>query len=77
MLSSREGESLDLPYASSSTLENGESLWVGVGRADGDKCERCWNYSPAVGTLAGHPGLCERCYGVITSNPAQKTPVAV
>ncbi|KAG0613475.1 hypothetical protein M758_6G105600 [Ceratodon purpureus] len=78
VLSTREeGEGLNLPYASSTTLENGESLWVGVGRADGDKCERCWNYTPAVGTLAGHPGLCERCYGVITLNPAQKTPVAV
>lgn len=77
-LSSREeGDSLNLPYASSTTLENGETLWVGVARADGDKCERCWNYSPAVGTLTGHPGLCERCYGVIDSYPAQKTPVAV
>jgi len=26
-----------------------------------NKCERCWHYHPSVGTLANHPGLCERC----------------
>ena len=26
-----------------------------------DKCERCWHYHPSVGSLANHPGLCERC----------------
>lgn len=76
VLSSRE--ETDVPFSSETTLEEGESLWVGVARADGAKCERCWNYSPAVGTLEGHPGLCERCYEVIDSYPsAQKTPVAV
>lgn len=78
MLSSMEaGESLKLPYASLSTLENDEKLWVGVTQADGSKCDRCWNYSTAVGTLEGHPCLCERCYGVVALNPFQKTPVAV
>ncbi len=35
------------------------SLWVG--RADGSKCVRCWNYSSVVGTDAGDPGLCGKC----------------
>ena len=32
-----------------------------VEKADGAKCVRCWNYSTAVGTHAGHPGLCAKC----------------
>ena len=41
-------------------------LKVRIERARGGKCERCWNYSEAVGTDATHPGLCERCLPVIT-----------
>ncbi|CAM6007741.1 unnamed protein product [Sphagnum balticum] len=78
MVSSKEaGEDLNLTYTGSSVLETGGELWVGVDRADGAKCERCWNYTPAVGSLDGHPSLCERCYGVVTLGPAQRTPVAV
>ena len=32
-----------------------------VGRADGNKCERCWNYSIHVGESARYPTACERC----------------
>lgn len=32
-----------------------------VAKADGEKCIRCWNYSPVVGTHAEHPGLCRKC----------------
>ncbi|BCL34905.1 isoleucine--tRNA ligase [Nostoc sp. MS1] len=32
-----------------------------VGRAEGEKCDRCWNYSTHVGESAEHPLLCERC----------------
>jgi ATP phosphoribosyltransferase len=38
-------------------------LVVGVSRAKGEKCHRCWIYSETVGTSAGHPALCERCLG--------------
>ncbi|MEG3437645.1 isoleucine--tRNA ligase [Pannus brasiliensis CCIBt3594] len=34
---------------------------VGVVKADGQKCDRCWNYSPLVGTFPEDPTLCERC----------------
>jgi isoleucyl-tRNA synthetase len=30
-------------------------------KAKGSKCERCWNYRPAVGTFKDHPTLCDRC----------------
>jgi isoleucyl-tRNA synthetase len=42
-------------------------LRIAVEHARGGKCERCWNYSEAVGSDVAHPGLCERCLAVITS----------
>jgi isoleucyl-tRNA synthetase len=38
-----------------------EKLKVGVVDADGQKCDRCWNYSTHVGQSSHHPLLCERC----------------
>jgi isoleucyl-tRNA synthetase len=37
------------------------SLGVIVQRADGKKCERCWNYSIHVGENSRYPTVCERC----------------
>jgi isoleucyl-tRNA synthetase len=37
------------------------SLEVSVQKADGAKCERCWNYSTHVGENARYPTFCERC----------------
>jgi isoleucyl-tRNA synthetase len=34
---------------------------VRVERADGTKCERCWNYSTHVGENKRYPTVCERC----------------
>jgi isoleucyl-tRNA synthetase len=39
-------------------------LRVGVERAAGDKCERCWLTRP-LGSDPRHPGLCERCTAVV------------
>ena len=36
-------------------------LAVTVRRANGTKCERCWNYSTRVGESADYPTVCERC----------------
>jgi isoleucyl-tRNA synthetase len=36
-------------------------LEVTVQRADGRKCERCWNYSTRVGENPRYPTICERC----------------
>ncbi len=38
---------------------------VEVVKADGRKCERCWNYREAVGRFAEHPTLCDRCVEAI------------
>ena len=53
-----------------------EGAWTGLeGRLEvlvrvpkGDKCVRCWRYSPFVGTAEGHPSLCQRCYEVVTEH---------
>ncbi len=38
---------------------------VGVDRAPGRKCERCWRWSVRVGESREHPTLCERCVEVL------------
>ncbi|MBD2136671.1 isoleucine--tRNA ligase [Anabaena sp. FACHB-1237] len=38
-----------------------ENWTIGIVNADGQKCDRCWNYSTHVGESSEHPLLCERC----------------
>ena len=38
---------------------------VEVKKADGQKCERCWNYSTRVGEDKTYPTVCERCSVVL------------
>ena len=45
---------------------SGDGFTVGVDRAAGSKCSRCWNYSERVGEDADHKELCERCGPVIS-----------
>jgi len=40
-------------------------LVIGVDRARGEKCERCWMRSERVGENAEHRTLCERCVPVV------------
>ncbi|WP_447968989.1 isoleucine--tRNA ligase [Nitrospira sp. M1] len=42
-------------------------VMVNVEKADGTKCERCWNYRLAVGKDSQHPTLCERCVEAVMS----------
>jgi len=56
-------DSLEDPFVSSEF----EGLRIGVSRARGEKCSRCWNYSESVGKIADHPALCERCHGNLVS----------
>jgi isoleucyl-tRNA synthetase len=50
-----------LPMKADNLHDLAEGLEVEVVKAVGNKCERCWNYRPAVGTFADHPTLCDRC----------------
>ncbi|NWF59222.1 MAG: isoleucine--tRNA ligase [Fischerella sp.] len=38
---------------------------IGVLEAEGQKCDRCWNYSTHVGENAEHPLICERCVAAL------------
>ncbi|WP_051035448.1 isoleucine--tRNA ligase [Crinalium epipsammum] len=44
----------------------GDNLSVGIVKADGEKCDRCWNYSTQVGKIAEHPVICERCVAALS-----------
>lgn len=44
-----------------------EGLGVGIVKADGVKCDRCWNYSMHVGESSEDPTLCERCIPALQS----------
>ncbi|MGB6431227.1 MAG: isoleucine--tRNA ligase [Candidatus Acidiferrales bacterium] len=49
---------------------------VHVERAEGAKCERCWNYSIHVGENAAYPTICERCTAALAEierDPARGT----
>ena len=42
--------------------DNGrEDMTVGVRKASGVKCDRCWHYSMNVGESSSHKLLCDRC----------------
>lgn len=47
------------------TSEKVEGLIVGVTAAEGDKCDRCWNYSTEIGANTSHPTACPRCIAVL------------
>jgi isoleucyl-tRNA synthetase len=41
------------------------ALHIEVKKADGAKCDRCWNYSTRVGEDKTYPTVCERCSAVL------------
>ena len=46
---------------SAARVEKAAAVSVQVSKADGVKCERCWNYSTHVGEDTAYPTVCERC----------------
>lgn len=50
-------EAISSPYLS----EEIKGLAVGVEKALGVKCERCWIYAESVGSDKEHPAICDRC----------------
>ncbi|NBD33207.1 MAG: isoleucine--tRNA ligase [Cyanobacteria bacterium] len=51
------------PYQSETEL-----VTVGVVKAEGEKCDRCWNYSTQVGHFPDDPTLCERCHDALAGH---------
>ena len=50
-----------------------QGLRIAVHRADGSKCERCWNYSVRVGEDPDFPSLCERCVAALQEMAAERS----
>ena len=42
-----------------------EAMKIAVMDADGEKCDRCWNYSTHVGESAEDPTICDRCVAAL------------
>jgi isoleucyl-tRNA synthetase len=70
LLKRHEAELRYLFIVSSVTLSEGTGNGTGsvraeIKKADGQKCERCWNYSTHVGEDKNYPTVCERCSPVL------------
>jgi isoleucyl-tRNA synthetase len=42
-------------------------LKLQVLKADGEKCDRCWNYSTSIGATEKHPTVCGRCAAALAA----------
>ncbi|MBE1299352.1 MAG: isoleucine--tRNA ligase [Alteromonadaceae bacterium] len=49
-----------------------EGLWLGVEKAPGEKCTRCWHYREDVGSNDAHPELCTRCVDNVEGEGEQR-----
>ena len=54
----------DVELLEDSTLDT-QALEVTVSKAAGEKCDRCWTYSPSVRTVPEAVTVCGRCYAVL------------
>ncbi len=52
----------------------GSEPTIKIVAAEGDKCERCWNYSTHVGESAQFPTVCERCVAALEEIEAAGVP---
>jgi isoleucyl-tRNA synthetase len=76
LLRRHAGQLRYLFIVSAVTLQQGSGngtggLRVEVKKADGAKCDRCWNYSTHVGEDKTYPTVCELCSAVLKELEAQ------
>ena len=83
-LVSNEEEASSLPFVAEAEIQTAAAgkggapparVVVGIGKAAGEKCQRCWSFSPLVGADKEHPTLCERC-GPVVRELGVPSPVA-
>jgi isoleucyl-tRNA synthetase len=60
-----EGE----PPAVAFSLPDVPGVGVVPGKAEGEKCARCWQVLPEVGRSTAHPSLCLRCESTVATLP--------
>jgi len=58
---------LGKPERAAFTLEDVAGVFVLVGLAEGNKCDRCWQILPEVGKSEHHPHICTRCEDAVES----------
>ncbi len=51
----------EAPEANAYAGEEAEGLKISVSKAEGEKCERCWNYATTIGEDNEHPTVCASC----------------
>ncbi|MEW6382217.1 MAG: isoleucine--tRNA ligase [bacterium] len=51
-----------------------DQLYLKVAHAEGEKCARCWKFSPLVGESSEYPDLCDTCISVLKSMPPDQLP---
>jgi isoleucyl-tRNA synthetase len=52
---------VDKPAESAYELRELPGFVIGIDKASGRKCERCWRYTTDVGSDESHPAVCKRC----------------
>ncbi|HAR96949.1 MAG TPA: isoleucine--tRNA ligase, partial [Deltaproteobacteria bacterium] len=57
----------DVLIVSQVELRKGSELEVEILRAEGPKCERCWQYSTDIETGGDYPNICKRCRDTLSS----------
>ncbi|WP_410515702.1 isoleucine--tRNA ligase [Pantoea allii] len=49
-----------------------KGLKIGLNKAEGEKCPRCWHYTTDVGQNPEHAAVCGRCYTNIAGNGEER-----
>ena len=63
---SRIGSLREFFIVSQIEVKNGRSIEVLAQKADGEKCIRCWHYSPEIGNNKLYPDICPKCIEALT-----------
>jgi len=56
----------DVLIVSQVEVRQGAELDVAVTHADGEKCDRCWQYATTIEKSGPFPNCCERCRNTLT-----------
>lgn len=67
LLSGLGDELKDVFIVSQIELVKGDEIDITVSRADGAKCERCWQYATVLTESGAFPNVCKRCADTLSS----------
>ena len=68
LLLKKAGEELkDIIIVSQVELQQGDEIDIIVRKADGEKCERCWQYTTEMTISEKFPRVCKRCESILSS----------